>query len=754
MSELIRWVLVLELVGLACLPITLRLFRWLPDRGYAFSKLLGLLLLTFVIWLIGSAFPIVGSPLAPAAVVLAVGVGVWIRWGRDTLDSLRNVAKVATAEECLFLVALGLWTLMRATVFHPGIGHTEQYMDLTFLQGSLRSASYPPYDAWMSGHSINYYYFGYLMYATLTKLTGISPTVSYNLALSTVFAFTIVGAYSVIHALTRSYVWSLAGPLFVGLLGNWHALLVQIPAGLDPNSTNWFWDSTRVIGTHFVNGTIPSNFNPPTINEFPYFSFMLGDLHPHVMALPVTIMAIALGVALVKSPTTIRLSRDPAVLARLALIGICTGSLYAINSWDFPTYLILIAACLAANAYLTDETTAWWQAPLFTIPAVAIVSVLAFLPFYITYKSPAHGFGLVTTPSDIGQFLQVFGLFLLAAAILLVTFGVILQPTEEAPAEVDSEAAGRSRSALEAGAGRSGDSFLVLVAIAVVLFVFGLRFHQWTFVLLLAFVGAALLLLQRVMNTEEPNRSDTVALLLVALGCAVLAGTEVIYLKDQFDGGSNYRMNTVFKFYYQGWTLLGLAAAYTGYRAFGLLRRHFGLLPPILAIGAIGVGVCAAGIYTVGAPQSANWGGTAVSLDGMSALTTNPTCGADAAAINWMRSHVNGNPVELEAGNGGDYDPCYGRVAAFTGLPTVMGWSGHEYQWRGNDPEIQQRVSDVTTIYATTNDALATRLLRKYNVRYVFAGTSERLIPGAHLNKFRQFMHVAFQHAGTTVYTW
>ena len=125
----------------------------------------------------------------------------------------------------------------------------------------------------------------------------------------------------------------------------------------------------------------------------------------------------------------------------------------------------------------------------------------------------------------------------------------------------------------------------------------------------------------------------------------------------------------------------------------------------------------------------------------------------DYAAIRWMQSHVSGNPVVLEA-TGGEYDFSYARVSTFTGLPTVMGWAGHEEQWRPNDSEIAQRVNAVNEIYRTPSVTTAKRLLHAYNVRYVFAGSTERNSPGFNLAKFKTFMRVADKEGTTTVYTW
>ncbi|MGH2442648.1 MAG: DUF2298 domain-containing protein [Chloroflexota bacterium] len=738
MIDTIRWLLMLEVIGLAFLPLTVWLFRWLPDRGYAFAKIAGLLVVTYLTWLAGNAAPVAGPATLPALLVLIVAAVSWWFWRDLTLEAIREARRVIVVEELLFLGAFIAWTVLRAMVFHPGISHTEQYMDMSFLNSSLRSASYPPYDPWMSGHAINYYYFGYLMFATAIKLAGVVPAIGYNLALSTLFALTVAGAFSIAYAMTRRLWWSLLAPVFLALLGNWHAVLVQLPAGHFPSAANWFWESTRVVG------------NGNTINEFPFFSFMLGDLHPHVMALPVGLLVIAGALSILLNPGTLRIGRN-ANTARLALVALFAGSLYAINSWDFPTYLIVVLAMLAGNAYLTDASPRWWKAPLASAPATAFVGVILFSPFYLKFASPAQGLGWVTTPANPGEFLQVFGLFLLAAVLLFGTYALIFQPSDEAT-ERNESVLKPERHAMEAGAARPLDNYLLLGAVALIAIVFGVRFQQWTLILCLLVAAAAVILLQRIVNSEEPHRGDVAALIFILLSSLVLAGTEVVYLRDVYAGGSAYRLNTVFKFYYQAWILLGLAGAYAAFRVFTLVRKHFERYYAYGAMVLLGAGIAMGAVYTIKAPQSMSWGGTATSLNGMSALVASSP--SDAAAITWLRTRVHGNPVELEAATASAYYPQFARVATFSGLPTVMGWGDHEVLWRGTDPEIQARLKDVNTIYTTSSVRMARTLLSKYHVRYVFAGDTEHAISGVNLAKFGTFMKVAFRSGSTTVYTW
>jgi YYY domain-containing protein len=743
MTDLVRWLIAIEIIGVAFLPLTSWVFRRLPDRGYAFAKILGLLLVTWVTWLAGTFFSAGGGVAVPVIVIVAAALLGWWLAGNGALRGLREARRAVVIEECIFIGALVVWSLLRAHLFHPGISHTEQYMDMTFLTATDRSASFPPYDPWMSGHTVNYYYIGYLMMAVVTRLSGVSLAVGYNLAISMVFAFTLSAAYSLGYALTRKLAWAALAPLFVGVLGNWFAAADGLSRHT-LSSPDWFWCSTRVVDAQ---GSCSGA--SATINEFPFFSFVLGDLHAHVIALPFTLLAVAFGCAIALSPEKLSL-RGRSQRAWLAIAAIAVGSLYAINSWDFPTYLLIVAACIGANAYLTDPSSNWWRSPLVISAALTVLAVGSFAPFFLEFKSLSHGLGLVSTPSDLGQFVEVFGLFLVVAALLLVTYRMVFQPAGDESESIESDLAGRS--AAEAGRVRTWDPSLVVLAAAVLaVAVVGIRTNRMTFLLVVLMGLVAAACLQRVLNTENPRAADGIALILITGGCLVLAFTEVVYLRDAFDGGLGYRMNTVFKMYYQAWTLLALAGAYGAYRGWQLLRNHFPRVFSIAGLGIVAAGTLAAGLYTWAGPSHDLYAGTDVSLNGAAQLRTDHP--SDFAAIQWLSAHGSNDTVELEV-VGNDYDPSFARVATFSGLPTVMGWAGHEDQWRPGDGEVGARAADVNTIYTTADVLIAKRLLRHYNVRYVFVGDSERGLKGANLGKFRLFMHVAFRSGGTLIYTW
>ncbi|GAC1325560.1 MAG: DUF2298 domain-containing protein [Chloroflexota bacterium] len=747
MSEWIRLVITVEALGAACLPLAVWFFRALPDRGYILARTLGLLLVTLIVWLLGNAVPWAAPPWMAIAVTAVVAGLCWSRGHRATIRALSGIKTIVLVEEVIFIGALIVWSLLRAYVMHPDIAHTEQYMDMAFFNSSARSVSYPPQDPWMSGLGINYYYFGYLAFATVSKVAGVAPAVGYNLALSLIAALTLAGTFSVGYAFTRRIGWALLAPVFVELLGNWHAASMLLTHGhlsAAPGG-NWIWESTRVVGS----------LSDYTINEFPLFSLVLGDLHPHLMSLPFTLLAVATSIAVLHETSPLQLSWDSSGLGRIALCAVILGSLFAINSWDFPTYGLLLFMAMFGQAYLLDASVMWWRRPLQVVVATAFLSVVAYAPFYAHFKSLAHGIGVVYTRSDIFQFLQVFGYPFLLCAVLVLSLGLLLRPVDEGKGDVVEGSGASAFSLAERGAVQA--LTIAGVGIAAACCLIAVVFRLEVLLLCLVVGLGALGMLQRVLNTDEPNTADACALGLVAVACLVLALTEVIYLKDAFDGSTMYRMNTVFKFYYQAWLLLMLAASYGAYRVFRITWRHLSLSWSAVTAATFVAGLCGGLVATVNGPSASFAAGSAIqSLDGMAWMqAAHPD---DFRAIGWLRTHAPDGSVVLEAeSEKSGYNPDYGRVSVFTGLPTVMGWPDHERQWRPDNADIGRRSVDVNSIYTSPDARTAERLMRLYRVRYVFVGTTEQRDYGANpsgLNKFGTFMRPVFTAGSTRIYAW
>jgi len=234
-------------------------------------------------------------------------------------------------------------------------------------------------------------------------------------------------------------------------------------------------------------------------------------------------------------------------------------------------------------------------------------------------------------------------------------------------------------------------------------------------------------------------------LLLSAVGLLLTVGVEFFYVIDFFGN----RMNTVFKFYYQAWALWSVAAAFGTYYLLSGTRRASTLTRSVCAVVVV-VLVGLGSFYPIMAIQAQINPDASPTLDAVEA--TAPFAADEYAAANWFNQNVTGTPVILEA-VGNSFRSETSRISAWTGLPSVLGWSWHESQWRGNDELQRPREADIKAIYSTTDTAQALALLKQYDVSYVFVGPNERrFYRPTSLQKFDGMLPLAFQQGAVAIY--
>jgi YYY domain-containing protein len=820
MLYIIIWWLALQLVGLAALPLAFRLFRRLPDRGYALARPLGLLLGAYLFWL-GNSLGLLRNHWGGVLLALVVVAGLsWLayrRWpGHDEtrlLPWLGEHWRLVLVVEVVFALAFAGWAWLRG--FSPDLMTTggEKFMEIAFINAILRSETFPPLDPWLSGFAISYYYFGYVMTALVARFTGVPATIAFTLGIAHLFALTVTGAFGVAYNLVQAtrqeagekrtaIGYGLLGATFVALMGNLEGLLeamfskglgsqafwkwVDVPGLLEngrvtgqwfPGAGWWWWRGSRVISDLDLLGR-PIPIQP--IDEFPFFSFILGDMHPHVLALPFVLLAVALAFNLFRG-------RGRPSWVEIGLLALALGGLSFLNTWDFPIYLGLILLAYGVRRYreFGGAGNAFWKDLGLVAGSLFGLGVLFYLPFYVGFRSQAGGIlPNLLFPTRLHQYLIMFGPFIF---VLVCWLGVLLVRAFRASDEGGGQLGRRALAtwlgvlllfpaSMLAAVGLllstpSGRAFVQSgLDMDVVRQVIGeqtvgsllretvrVRLSDpWTSALLALLIAVALVLIWQWLRRRDDaspsihlDSTTVFALLLAFVGLALTLAVEWVYLRDNF----GVRMNTVFKFYFQGWVLMGLASAYASYC---LLERVRG---PGWAPFGVGLMLLLAGglVYTLFAGYSRAEGFNAQNwtLDGAAWIARNHP--DDYAAVEWLRAHAEGAPVILETpGKSYNYE---GRVSALTGLPSVLGWSLHEGQWRGSYEEQSRREPDIEAIYNTIvrNDEEADRvmeLLRQYDVTYVYVGPTERQrYPQAGLEKFDRLLEPVFSRGQVTIYS-
>ncbi|MDQ7029851.1 MAG: DUF2298 domain-containing protein [Ardenticatenia bacterium] len=767
MIQVLRWYLVITAFGWAAAPLAFTWLRRLPDRGWGVTRPLGWMLAGYAVWLLAyfdMARVNAGNGVGALLLVALGSLIVLDRWGEGWSawwGWLRARWRLIVVEEGLFLAAFAAWAFVRA--HDNAIMGTEKPMEFAFLNSIVRGGTVPPADPWMSGYAISYYYFGYLLLALLTTMSRTPTPVAFNLSVALLFALTLTAAFSLTYNVARTVTDETTakraggfGALLTGVAGNLEGLFEVLNANgigseafyrwLDiknlvksaptgtwyPTEFWWWWRASRVIRDRAP----LTGADQEVITEFPFFSFLLGDVHPHVLALPFVLLVLSVAFATLRAAwlsekgTSPFLSAGSPAWATLSflLTAWALGGLAFLNAWDFPTMsLIVLAAWLVGHVAAAHPSGRSLVEAVFRAGTLPVVGIVLYVPFFIGLQSQAKGLGLVIgVATRVHQYLIIHGLFYWVWIAVLFT---LLPVARQYP--VDRWRLGWT-------------AFMVLwVLLSLVL-------RNSTAVLIATVVWASGWLLGaclRALAPPEPAGKragegalplprDPTGVLFVLLAGSVAMGitlaTEFVFVRDVF----GTRMNTVFKFYYQAWVLLSVASA------FGTVWLWRRLPSAGRAVWGLGFSALVGAVLLY--PVAATWSKTnrfqgPATLDGLAWFRQARP--ADAAVITWLNTNVSGQPTILEA-TGPQYSE-YARVATMTGLPTVLGWGGHELQWRGTYEEPGRREPIIARIYQTEDAAEARRLMEEFNVRYVVVGRLERQAYGlsdAQVEKFRAFM--------------
>lgn len=754
--SVLQWWLVIFIIGAGFLPIILLIFSRFFDKGYIFAKTLGIAISSYAIFLFGILHVLpFNRGTAILIFFLVAGVSYYLnplKW--RVIYLLKHHFRIFIIEEILFLAALFTWAYIHS--FSPDIHGLEKYMDFGFINSILRSDFFPPKDMWFAPDFINYYYYGHFVTAFLTKLSGLDSALSFNIMLSTIFALCFTSTFSIganLFAFAQKNLpqakfkikLTIAG-LFTALLatfaGNLHiiyAFFVQYATDNPkppwellfspltfPNSY-WYPNATRYI-YH-------------TIHEFPIYSWVVADLHGHVLDIPFVLLIIALLLAIFinadpQNPEEItdekwkkswfnslmlRKFKSYFVLHPLSvtLIGFLLAVMYMTNAWDGAIYLLLTSLIVF---YLLWERTyggshisrlredqkidvisevkkakqlkfkipkSFWLFCQRSIVPVILIAVTFFIfsfPYNYYFKPFASGIGVLCAPS------------------------VLTKIGKAGPVLFEADHCQHS--------------------------------YWWELLILYGFfyffVFSFLVYLTR---TKKVIRIDAFILLLILLSTFLIFLPEFIYVKDIYP--AHYRANTMFKLVFQAFIMLSICSAYIFTRIMrGPLRFIFFPISLTLIILVMTYPYLAIGSYY---GDMKNYKG----LNGIAYLQT--LYPSDYEGILWLNKGVKGQPVILEAQ--GDSYTDYARVSANTGLPTVLGWTVHEWLWRGDYSVPAPRITEVKDMYETKDLGLAQKLLEKYKVKYIFIGTLEyEKYPTLDEQKFKKLGKLVFQKDKTKIY--
>ena len=651
---IVTWLVLIELLGLITIPVTLTVFRGLADRGWVIAKTMGMIALGWILWVLVSlgviSYTFTSIWIIIATLTLVAGTLWWLS-RRNILDAFRSCRNEIMIGEILFLAGFATFVLLR--MWYPDLGHQfspvslsntgagrmgEKQLELAFLNAITRSQTFPPLDPFFAGGFINYYYFGYVIVGTLCKATTIAPATGFNLAIATFFGLVVGTAYSIGRSVSGSRLVGLLTVILLACIGNLNSLVQAVQdmqSATEIHSRIPFFGGVAEFASGLFQATVhgvpippfdfwgPTRLIPPLgINfaEFPLFTFLFGDLHAHLMALPMDLAVVALSLSVVRAGITNNKSSnrssaiadlDPhrgfrrrlgtllgsRILVAVLLGAFLLGAVEATNPLDFPTYLAVLT--LGFVTVMMFRGKASWPQSAATqrlrsgvialgASALCAAGALVLFPPLSQGYHPVFDSGLGTAISQVdavrsgllaGQpslrghaltqavhdaistplliYWEIFGLFL----FLISTWAVVILSMTICERHNTLHTHPR-RSLIWAAM-----AVTVVAAPSVVLAIAQL----WLLAFLWLSAGAIVGIMTLRRHHLTPRTAWLCGLILLAIGLSTFP--EVFYIRDYLSGSLAFRMNTVAKLYNQIWVLLALTSAYCFGTLVTLTRR-------------------------------------------------------------------------------------------------------------------------------------------------------------------------------------
>src|SRR3989344_1962685 len=596
---------VLTLIGLAVWPFLFALKTGWLDRGWALARLFALTLVWAVIW-IGAHTQIfrftATTTIAIGGILILIGAVGWIRNRGALSEFVRAHWKTLVISEAVFALTLLLFGLARG--MNPDITGTEKPMEYMLLQSIAGDYSLPAHDAWFAGGQTAYYYGGYAFVVALGYLTHISLGTLFVITPALIAALAAQLAYATVFSIARNPLTALVGPLFL-----FSANLPGIKNAFSSMPPIDWWAPSRVF--------------EGAITEFPSFSVLLGDVHPHLIALPFVVGLLYCAL----SPFTTGVS---------LVWGLLVGALVVINPWSSVVAGLLLIVWLIAKRPIKKGV-------LLRLIAGAGLALALVLVWFLPSQSAPQRFALSTDHTPLAAFWLMFGLFF-------------------------------------------------LVAVAAILYL-----HL----------------------TRQRFRVHTVLFLFAAL--VVIALPELVHV-DDFFGGQSERMNAIFKFWFDGWTVAAVEVAILAALALDVITKKAlrgkvitGLLLITLAFVALSYPIETARTLAGKNSRDTFQGEAWLELQDGGDLTR---------ALQWVRGNLAPGATIIEpVARLYTLDNLF---STYTGRSTVIGWGQHEALWRGDWQAVQARIDAVETAYRDPTPERWEALIAKYKITAIVVYSDPR----------------------------
>lgn len=718
------------LFGVIGYALTIRFTKSTSILSYIIAKPLGMLVFAYPIWLLTSTKVLKYNNqttlliLFIIALIISIGSILYFNMRKRQKDpnfklfTSKFLVKVLIVEAFSLIFFLG-YLYIRA--FNPTLESTEKFMDLHLLMSSGKTDYFPFFDGWWAAKSVNYYYYGFYLFSLLVRLSDVPYASGYNFALGLIFVLALLITFAIVYKLIKNVVFAIVGAGLLGLAGNWHyASCFFQNNGPELSSKCYYPKATRILDPSY------------TINEFPSYSFLLGDLHPHVMSIPFFLTNLYLLILIYQKKNINH------TLMVAYLITIATAAM--INFWDFATLGFLFALVFFRKVFLIikkqpfikkdKEKTSFieycktllWRHKYLIIWSIAfaISPFIIFQPFFSTFKSPVAGVGFAPT--------------------------YIQAHTEISNTQYPST--------------------------------FSFLFGIWGFYIIIGLCGVLLIPLL----SKRTFKKISIAFIFFITALLLIIFTETFFFRDLFHvaNPSYFRANTVFKFGYHAWMLLSITSGvilFVIWKYIGKIKSMIGgIIADMVYLTLFTAFAFCVFLYPVIGVSQAYGPSMPWNLDKKPQYTVDGSKyilernAGDYHTIQWINENIKERTVILEA-VGGSYT-YYGRIGVYTGMGNPINWESHQWTWRFHYPneikswrdtigksietgygEIAAVTADVKMIYENTDLDFTRELLKKHNVSYVYIGDQERTTYSAiQEEKFESLGNIVFASGASKLY--
>lgn len=662
----------LMIIGIIFYPITSIIFKSFNDKGWIFSKIIGVAITAVVVWWLSYIRIIKFSTFSiyfMLAIALIITLFVFFIKKVNVKEYVKSIPlNHIIVTEIIFVISLTCWIYIRSYKVPIDAG-TEQFMNYGFMNKIMNSSNFPVEDIWFSGNHINYYYFGQYIAAFINMVSGIDAKPGYGLMLSLVSSMTVVMPFSIalnlgisIFKKYRQYIIKKFLPYVLAIVAG---LSVAIGGTLYYPVYNWiipraendeysYWEAVRYIGYR-------PETNDKTITDIPAYSNVAQDLHAHYTDLIFVFTTLAILLALLYKERKDEEEYLPLWSLSVFLLGIILGVQKMTNYWDFPIYGVVISIILIANNLLKYKIT----------PNNIINTIGQVITVFATEE-------LVTIPFT-------HDLYMSSNQVL---FTGIMSPLYK---------------------------LAVLWALPTICVIFN-------FILLIIKVvkQKQINFIDRVRNLEK---SDIFVILIGLCAVGLVIMPEIVYVKDIY-GDEYKRANTMFKLTYQAFVLFSISSSYVVIKYLvekgSRIKNIIAAILLIIHLSTFSYGISAIQLQMKYNKQTNDL----ANVEGY----IKKYYKYDYDAIQWIKENISKDEVILEKVSG-SYE-VNGRISVFTGNPTVLAWYGHEWIWRSDKDylaplEQKNRWNKIFELYTCGDSKKIKEIAKDYNISYVYVGELE-----------------------------